>query len=80
MKSVARLLWKFAIRRGYAGINPFVAMDLEGTGGRTRPALRQEVQRFLCKADELGFPSMGTAAMLAFELCQREGDVIGNIA
>ena len=77
---VARLVWKFAIRRGYAHINPFVAMDLESTGGKTRPALRDEVYRFVQKADEMGFASMGTAAMLAFELCQREGDVIGTIS
>ena len=76
---VARAVWSFAVRRGYATINPFVAMSLEGTGGRTRPAHRDEVVKFVMAADEMGYPSMGTAAMLAFELCQRQGDVIGTI-
>lgn len=54
-------------------------MELSTTGGTTLPATRQEVVTFVCKADELGHSSMGTAALLAFELCQREGDVLGTM-
>lgn len=77
---VARLLWKYAYRRGYAESNPFERMELKGTGGRTRPARRDEVELFVVKADEFGHPSVALAVMLAFELCQRQGDVIGTIA
>ncbi|MBB4210787.1 hypothetical protein [Rhodothalassium salexigens] len=47
-------------------------------GGRTRPATRAELEALIRTADAEGLPSIGTAAMLAFELCQREGDVIGT--
>ncbi len=69
-----------APRRGYAEANPFASMGLEGTGGHTRAATREEVERFVKTADDLGYTSMGTAALLAFELCQREGDVMGTIS
>lgn len=76
----ARRTWSIAKRAGWVDGNPFLKMELEETGGNTRAAMRAEVEAFVAKADELGSPSMGTAAMLAFELCQREGDVIGTIA
>ncbi|MBF0305953.1 MAG: site-specific integrase [Alphaproteobacteria bacterium] len=76
----ARRAWSIAKRAGWVDGNPFSTMGLEQTGGNTRPASRAEMERFVKKSDEMGRPSMGTAAMLAFELCQREGDVIGTIS
>jgi len=76
----ARRAWSIGKRAGWVGSdNPFLKMELEATGGETRAATRAEVETFIAKADEMGRPSMALAAMLAFELCQRENDVIGTI-
>ncbi len=77
---VAQAMWKLALRAGHVKQNPFTAMGLEQTGGHTVAATRDQVYTFVAKADEMGYPAMGTATVLAFELCQREGDVIGTIA
>lgn len=76
----ARRMWSLAVRAGHAEVNPFAKMDLESTGGGTVPATREQVYAFIGKADEFGYPSMGLAGMLGFELCQRQGDVIGTIS
>jgi hypothetical protein len=75
----ARRMFNLAIRAKLVDINPFVKMGLSATGGNTRAVERWEVESFIAKADELGMPSVGTAAALAFELCQREGDIITGL-
>jgi len=79
---LGRLLWNFAVEElEYDEIarNPFAKLDLKQEGGNTYAVTRDEAYRFIAKADELGHHSMGTAVMLAFELCQRESDVIGLV-
>lgn len=75
----ARRAWSMGVRAGWASSNPFLKPELEQIGGETRVSTREEVDRFIAKAEEMGRPSMALAAMLAFELCQRESDVIGTI-
>lgn len=72
----ARRMYSLAMRKKLVAINPFSKMDLPTTGGNTVPAEREQVAAFVEAADRIGLPSIGTAAMIAFELCQREGDVI----
>lgn len=72
----ARRMFSLALRKKLVDQNPFAKMDLPGTGGDTLPAAREQVEAFVAASDKVGLPSVGTAAMLAFELCQREGDVI----
>jgi integrase len=76
----ARLLWNFAIDELELTIekNPFQRMKLAAGGGKTYAPTRAEVEAFIAKADEMGYRSAGTAVMLAFEFCQRAGDVIGT--
>jgi len=76
----ARRAWSIGKRAGWVSNNPFSKPELEQTGGETRAATREQVDIFIAKADEMGRPSMALAAMLAFELCQREGDVIETIS
>lgn len=78
----ARRMWFLAQRAKLVSAlaNPFAKMELEGTGGNTVAPSRDQVRAFVAKADELGHPSMATAAVLAFELCQRETDVRCTIA
>lgn len=37
---------------------------------------RGQVENFVATADRLGHPEIGTAVMLAFELCQRQSDIL----
>lgn len=75
----ARRMYSLALRKKLVDINPFTKMDLPTTGGNTVPAQRSQVEAFVAAADRIGMPAIGTAAMIAFELCQREGDVIGHV-
>lgn len=76
----ARLLWNFAIDELELQVakNPFQRMKIGRAGGKTYAPTRREVEAFIAKADEMGYPSAGTAVMLAYELCQRAGDIIGT--
>lgn len=78
----ARRMWFLAMRAFPEAVasNPFVKMELEGTGGNTVAPEHGQVVAFMRKADEMGHPSMGTAAILGFELCQRAVDVRETIA
>jgi hypothetical protein len=81
----ARRMWNVALRdniRDLIGlsINPFSKMELESAESSTVPATREQLEAFIAKADELGHPSMGTAALVTFELIQREVDVIGRLS
>ncbi len=53
---------------------------LEKTGGDTFAANREQLNAFVSTADELGYPSIGTAAMISFELLLREADIIGRFS
>ncbi len=60
--------------------NPFAKMDLRSSGKETYAASRQQLWDFVKAADALGYPSMGTAAMLAFEWLLRETDIISKFS
>lgn len=73
--SVYRRMWALAVRAEVFGIktNPFEKMDVEGSKGENaaRPATYAELILYIAAADELGYPEMGDAALIAFELLQR---------
>ena len=74
---VCRLLWEYARSEEWAiGGNPFKAFRLDGVEVEVRIWSRGEVEQFIATADEYGYQSVGTAAQLAFKLCQRKGDVL----
>ena len=60
--------------------NPFAKMDLRSTGTGNTAATRAQLFRFVKAADELGHPSVGTAALIAFEWLLREADIIGRLS
>ncbi|EKV26582.1 hypothetical protein C882_2294 [Caenispirillum salinarum AK4] len=49
-----------------------------GLNKRTKAVTREQLDTFIAEADAMGVPSMGTAALLAFELCQRQVDIISS--
>lgn len=79
-----RRLYNIAGRRKWGGIqpghNPFTKMGMESVRSVTEVPSRAQYEQIRDRADEMGFPSIALACMLAFELCQREGDVIGTLA
>ncbi|MFA5956866.1 hypothetical protein [Hyphomicrobium sp.] len=79
----ARRAWNVVFRRHPKLVpesNPFSRMGLEKTGGDTSAATREQLNAFVAAADELGYASIGTAAMISFELLLREVDIIGRFA
>lgn len=80
MVQVCRAVWNWANRfPDQTGIpegrNPFAGMRKGYKPKGNRPTSRAELMLYCNKARELGFNSMATAAMLAFELVQRVWDV-----
>lgn len=83
MRSMRRL-YNIAGRRKWGGIqpgqNPFAKMGMESVRSSTEVPTREQYELIRDKADEMGHPSIAIACMLGFELCQREGDVIGTMS
>jgi len=63
-------------------INPFMRLDMErpAKGGGVKPATREQLETFIAAADALGLWSVGTAALVGFDLAMREPDIIGRFA
>ena len=55
--------------------NPFSKMGLSYKPLKTRAATLEELNSFVARADELGYRSLGTAALIAFWWLQREEDI-----
>jgi integrase len=71
-----RRVWYVAMRHGKGvSANPFFKMGLKSLKRRTKRWNSDEIDKFISKADELGFHGVGTMALLCWHLCQRPGDV-----
>jgi hypothetical protein len=76
-----RRAWNVAARRNPGKlplVNPFSKMGLRSSDRETPTATYTELQTFRGKAMEMGFPSLATAALLAWEWLQREEDIFGT--
>ena len=75
---VCRRAWGVAFRSFPTIVpaqNPFSKMGLSYKPLKTRAATLEELNSFVAKADELGYRSVGTAALIAFWWLQREEDI-----
>ncbi|MDI4237763.1 hypothetical protein OZ411_33665 [Bradyrhizobium sp. Arg237L] len=63
----------------FTGPNPFQNMKLRNEYGELPAATRQELLRFVAAADLLGHPSIGTAALIAWEWTQREKHILVSL-
>jgi hypothetical protein len=80
MKSCRRA-WNVAARRNPGMlplVNPFAKMGLRSSDRQTPTATYDELQAFRAQAIEMGYPSLATAALLAWEWLQREEDIFGT--
>jgi hypothetical protein len=55
-------------------------MGLVSSNRETPTAAWAELQTFRTKAFEMGFPSLATAALLAWECLQRQADIFGTFS
>jgi hypothetical protein len=75
-----RRAWNIALRRNpkkVPALNPFAQMGLTSYNRETPTATYSELESFRVKASELGYPSLATAALLAWEWLQREEAIFG---
>lgn len=71
----ARLVWAWGKGDGYCSTNPWRDVRIRKPEPRQIVHHRPEIERFIEAARPVR-RSIAVAAMLAFELCQREGDVL----
>lgn len=80
-----KMLFRLAIRENLLEKNPFTEEPLKAPKKVSRRAIarpiwtRDRYNLLVAKAFEMGEPEVAIATMLAFELCQREGDIIGSM-
>lgn len=55
--------------------NPFQQMGLQPLVSRRTRWYPEDFQKFIDTADRMGYPSVGTLALLCYDLCQRPGDM-----
>ena len=73
--TVLRKIWNVGDRLGYVKTFPFKGMGLKATADRTFVWTEEQVFKFIDTADEMGIRSIGTLALLCYDLCQRPGDM-----
>jgi hypothetical protein len=59
-------------------VNPFASMGLQSSDRETPTATFGELQTFRAAANELGFPSLATAALIGWEWVQRGIDIFAT--
>ena len=72
---VMRRVFNVALRHSRVKSNPFIMMNLKATPARKVLWEDEHIDAFLAKADEIGRSSIGTIALLCYEMCQRPGDM-----
>ncbi len=72
---VLRRIWSVGELAEIVRTNPFRNMGLKKTKQREIMWTPEQVQQFMEAADNMGLPSMGTMALMCYDLCQRPGDM-----
>lgn len=72
---VLRRVWTIANKKGLVRLNPFAQMGLRALPDRVVLWEPEQVMQFIKTADEAGYWSVGTLALLCYDLCQRPGDM-----
>lgn len=72
---VMRRIWFVGKRHAKVSSNPFEKMGLKGLEDRVVLWQPEQVDLFIKTADEMNIGSIGTLALLCYDLCQRPGDM-----
>jgi len=70
-----KLVWNVCEKNDKLRGNPWKVIELDSDPVCDVTWTSRQVDRFIEGADELGFWSVGTLAMLCYDLCQRPGDM-----
>lgn len=73
---VARRAWSWAIRAEHVRENPWARMELPNLPARSAIWTPSQVAALCTAARAAGRPSVALAALLSYELAQRQGDVL----
>jgi len=68
-------VWNICEKKKKIRGNPWRHIELESDPVSDVVWKESQVNRFISTADDMGYPSMGTLAMLCYDLCQRPGDM-----
>lgn len=80
-KALMTILYSSAIREGFIDRNIAKEITLRKRKSQKEPIIiweYEDVENFIKHADASGFPSVGTAVLIAFETGQRPGDVLSS--
>jgi len=72
---VFRKIWYVGKRHGKVAFNPFERMGLKGLEDRVVLWSPEQVEKLIEAADRSGAGSIGTLALLCYDLCQRPSDM-----
>jgi hypothetical protein len=72
---VLRRVWFVGFRLGLTRSNPFSKMGLATLPSRDVRWEKEHIDIFVAKADEMNLWSIGTLALMCYDLCQRIGDM-----
>lgn len=72
---VLRKIWYVGRRHGRVDLNPFERMGIASIADRKVLWTPEQVFKFIDTADSMGRSSIGTMALLCYDLCQRPSDM-----
>lgn len=72
---IMRKIWYVCKRHGKVQSNPFERMGIKELESRKVLWEPEQVDGLIRKSDEIGMDSIGTLALLCYDLCQRPGDM-----
>lgn len=72
---IMRKIWYVCKRHGKVQSNPFERMGIKELESRKVLWEPEQVDGLIRKSDEIGMGSIGTLALLCYDLCQRPGDM-----
>lgn len=72
---VLRLVWSVGVRNQKVRFNPFKDPRIKSVAPREVIWTDAQVNTFIEKCDEMGYHSLGTLALMCYQMCQRPGDI-----
>ena len=72
---VLRLVWSVGMRNQKVKHNPFKDPRIKSVAPREVIWTDAQVKTFIDKCDEMGYHSLGTMALMCYQMCQRPGDI-----
>jgi integrase len=72
---VLRVVWSVGVRNQKVTFNPFKDPRIKSVPPREVIWTDAQVKTFIGKCDDMGLHSLGTLALMCYQMCQRPGDI-----